>query len=123
MSGSGISDFAFSSERKRSTFLSDCALYLPAVSLLRDDGTAIRPSSSPPAVVVWCFEMIPGPLISHAQLLLQLSNVVLEEPSDCNILDSLQAVTRMPDGPPQLDIPDVCYQALPGFVYRLSSSL
>ena len=62
MSRSGISDFAFSSERKCLTPLSHCAVYLPAVSFLHDACTAIRLSSSPPVVVVWCFETIPSDL-------------------------------------------------------------
>ena len=41
-------------------------------------------------------------LIPHAQLLLQLNDVALEETNDCCTSHSLQPVTCLPDGPPQL---------------------
>ena len=62
-------------------------------------------------------------LISHAQLLLQLNVVGLEEMNDCCTSHSLQLVTCLPDGPPQLRIPRVHCQALPRYVHRISRSL
>ena len=39
-------------------------------------------------------------LVSHAQLLLQLNDVALEETNDCCTSHFLQTVTCLPDGPP-----------------------
>ena len=39
-------------------------------------------------------------LVSHAELLLQLNDVVLEETNDCCTSHSLQPVTYLPDDPP-----------------------
>ena len=57
-------------------------------------------------------------LVSHAQLLLQLNGVALEETNKCCTSHSLQPLTCIPDGPPQL-----YFQALPGCVYFISHSL
>ena len=62
-------------------------------------------------------------LVSHAQLLLQLNDVVLEKTNDCRTSHSLQPVTRFSDDPPQLRIPVVGFQALPRCVHRISRSL
>ena len=62
-------------------------------------------------------------LVSHTQLLLQLNDVVLEKTNDCCTSHSLQPVTCFADGLPQLRIPDVCFQALPRCVHRISRSL
>ena len=62
-------------------------------------------------------------LVSHAQLLFQLNDGALEETNDCCTSHSLQPVTYFPDGPPQLRIPGVRFQALPRCVHRISRSL
>ena len=62
-------------------------------------------------------------LVSHTQLLLQLNDVALEKTNDCCTSHSFQPVTCFPDGPPQLRIPGVCFQALPSCVHRISRSL
>ena len=63
-------------------------------------------------------------LVSHAQLLLQLNDVALEETNDCCTSHFLQPVTCLPDGPPQLRVPGgVRFQALPRCVHRISRSL
>ena len=43
--------------------------------------------------------------------------------NDCCTSHSLQPVTCVPDGPPQLCISDVCFQALPRCVHHISRSL
>ena len=62
-------------------------------------------------------------LVSHTQLLLQLNHVALEKTNDCCTWHSLQPVTCFPDGPLQLRISGVCFQALPRCVHRISRSL
>ena len=62
-------------------------------------------------------------LISHAQLLLQPNDVELEKTNDCCTSHSLQPVTCLPDGPPQLRIPRVHFEALPRCVHRIRRSL
>ena len=62
-------------------------------------------------------------LIPHAQLLLQLNDLALEGTNDCCTSHSLQPVTCLPDGPPQLRIPRVYFQALLRCVHRISRSL
>ena len=62
-------------------------------------------------------------LVSYTQLLLQLNDVALEETNDRYTSHSLQPVTCFPDGLPQVRIPDVCFQALPRCVHRISRSL
>ena len=62
-------------------------------------------------------------LVSHAQLLLQLNDVALEETNDCCTLHFLQPVTCLPDGPPQLHTPGVRCQALPRCVQRIGHRL
>ena len=55
-------------------------------------------------------------LVFHTQLLLQFNNVTLEETNDL-------ATYGMPEGPPQLLIPGVHFQALPGCVHRIGCGL
>ena len=62
-------------------------------------------------------------LVSHTQLVLQLNDVALEKTNDCCTSHSLQPVICFPDGPPQLCISGVCFQALPRCVHRISRSL
>ena len=62
-------------------------------------------------------------LVSHAQLLLQLNDVVLQETNDCCTSHSLQLVTCLSGGPSQLRIPCVHFQTLPRCVHRISCSL
>ena len=62
-------------------------------------------------------------LIPHAELLLQLNDVALEETNYCCTSHSLQSVTCFPDGPPQLSIPRVHFKALQCCVHRISRSL
>ena len=62
-------------------------------------------------------------LISHSQLLLQPNEVALEETSNCCTSYFLQQVTCLPDGPPQLRIPRVHFQALVRCVHCISRSL
>ena len=61
--------------------------------------------------------------IPHAQLLLQLNDVALEETNDCCTSHSLQPGTCLPDGPPKLSIHRVHVQALPRCMHRISCSL
>ena len=49
-------------------------------------------------------------LVSHAQLLLQLNDVVTEKTNDCCTSHSLQPVTCFLDDPPHLRIPSVCFR-------------
>ena len=56
-------------------------------------------------------------------MLLKLNDVALEETNDCCTLHSFQPVKWFPDGPPQLHIPCVYFQALPRCVHRISRSL
>ena len=70
------------------------------------------------------FDVLEEPvLVSHAQLLLQLNDMALEETNDCCTSYSLQPVTCLPDSPPQLRIPCVHFQALPCCIHRISRSL
>ena len=62
-------------------------------------------------------------LVSHAQLLLQLNDVALEKTNDCCTSHSLQPITCFSDGPPQLRILGVCFQALPRCVHRSIASV
>ena len=62
-------------------------------------------------------------LISDAQLLLQLNDVAFGETNDCCTSHSLQPVTCLLDGPPQLRTPRVHFQVLSRCVHRISRSL
>ena len=62
-------------------------------------------------------------LVSQTQLFLQLNDVALKKTNDCCTSLFLQPVTCYPDGPPQLRISGVCFQAYPRCVHRISRSL
>ena len=62
-------------------------------------------------------------LVSHAQILLPLNDAELEETNNYCTSHTLQSVTCLSDGPPQLRIPGVHYQALRRCVHRISRSL
>ena len=68
-------------------------------------------------------ESLASMLVFHAQLLSQLNDVAPEVTNDCCTSHSLQPVTCLRDGPPQLRIPGVHFQALPRCVHRISRSL
>ena len=89
------------------------ALCLGAVYLLRHKRTTIHR----------LYVLEESPLISRAKLLLHLNGEVLEQTDDYCTLHSLQQVTTMYDDSPQLCIPSLYFQVLPGCMHRISRNL
>ena len=122
MSGSSMSDIAFSSERKNrpnpSRIHPLSRTSVPSSSRTHCDSTLLVPPQ------LQRFDVLEESiLIFHAQMLLQPNDVALEEPNDCCISHSLQPVVCLSDGPSQLRIPGVHFRALPRCVHRISRSL
>ena len=120
MSGSSMTDFAFSSERKNRTHLS-----------------RIRPvsfSSHPSSIRTYCdstFFVSPSytdlmfwknPSWSPIRNCFSNSTTCCSK-NECCTSHSLQSVTLISDSAPQLRIPGVHFQALPGCVHYIRCSL
>ena len=120
MSGSSISDFAFISERKNRTHLSQIRPLsrssLPSSSRTHCDSTFfVSPSCND--LMFWknpCWFSLRS---------CHLNDVAFEETNDCGTLHSLRLLTCLSDGPPQLRNPCVHFQALSRCVHCISRSL
>ena len=118
ISGSILLDLAFSSERKNRTHLSRThtlsSSSLPSSSQTRCDSTFFV-SFSYTDLMFW-----KNPCWSPTRNCFSNSMTALEETNDCCTSHSLQSVTCLPDGPPQLRLPRVHFQALSRCVHRIS---
>ena len=99
------------------------ALCRAVVSLPRHRRTAIRSSWSHPAAPISCFGRRHAGLSCTAASPIQRRSARRNERLLCCTRRSLQSITSMPDGSPQLRIPGVHFQALLGYVHLIGLSL